>query len=137
MALTKLQRNTLRAKFDGRCAYCGCSLGVRWHADHIEPIVRNDWFKRAGFDSPNHPPSHPERDTVENMNPACAPCNIDKHSLTLESWRVLIAGSNAVLHRDVATFRRAVRYGLVSLADKPVQFYFETISALDAPKDQS
>lgn len=70
----------------------------------------------------------PERDTLENMNPACPPCNIDKHSLSLEEWRKMIQRSNDVLMRDVSAFRRAVRYGLVSLKDEPVLFYFEKLA---------
>jgi hypothetical protein len=122
MKLSKAQRAALREKFGGRCAYCGQPLGERWHADHIEPVVRNDWGRM-----PSKTPEWPERDTLENMNPACAPCNIDKHSLSLESWRQMIQRTNEVLQRDVSTFRRAVRYGLVSLSAAPVVFYFETM----------
>lgn len=136
MPLNKKQRAALREKFGGRCAYCGEPLGERWHADHIEALVRNDWFKRCGFSTPNAPPSYPERDTVENMNPACAPCNIDKHSMTLENWRQIIAGSNAVLRRDVSTFRRAVRYGLIAQVEKPVVFFFETLTPPASPSTE-
>lgn len=136
MALSKKQRAVLREKFGGRCAYCGCELGDKWHADHVEPIVRNDWFKRAGFTKELHrPPDHPERDTLANMNPACPPCNIDKHSLTLEGWRELMQRSNEVLMRDVSTFRRAVRYGLVTLNAEPIVFYFEKLAAQAAAKE--
>jgi 5-methylcytosine-specific restriction endonuclease McrA len=133
MKLTKTQRAALREKFGGRCAYCGQPLGDKWHADHIEPIVRNDWFKRVGSSIPPRGPDYPHRDTLENMNPACPPCNIDKHSLSLESWRGIIERSNEVLARDVSTFRRAVRYGLVALHPKPVVFYFETLQTEVAP----
>jgi hypothetical protein len=47
--------------------------------------------------------------------------------MSLEDWRGIIARSNEVLTRDVSTFRRAVRYGLVTLSPKPVVFYFETL----------
>lgn len=127
MKLTKSQRAALREKFGGRCAYCGQPLGNKWHADHIEPIVRNYLYQRAGFSIPLRGPDYPHRDTLENMNPACPPCNIDKHSMSLEDWRGIIARSNEVLSRDVSTFRRAVRYGLVTLQPKPVVFYFETL----------
>lgn len=126
MALSKTQRAALREKFGGRCAYCGEPLGERWHADHVEPLVRNDWLKIP------RSPDYPHRDTLDNMNPACPPCNIDKHSLSLEAWRQMIQRSNEVLARDVSTFRRAIRYGLVKLSDAPVTFYFERLA-----KDQS
>ncbi len=41
MALTKKQRTELRMKFGGRCAYCGCELSDKWHADHVEAVRRN------------------------------------------------------------------------------------------------
>ncbi len=133
MALRKSQREALFQKFGGRCAYCGQPLGDKWHADHIEPIVRNDWCQRAGFSTPPRGPDYPHRDTLENMNPACPPCNLDKSSLSLETWRGLIERSNEVLARDVSTFRRAVRYGLVQLTPQPVLFYFERIAAQTQP----
>ncbi|EQZ24729.1 hypothetical protein G977_04718 [Escherichia coli UMEA 3585-1] len=36
MALTKKQREKLRMKFGGRCAYCGCELTEKgWHAEVV------------------------------------------------------------------------------------------------------
>ena len=41
MSLSKKQRIVLRAKFGGRCAYCGEVLKEKgWHADHVEPVLR-------------------------------------------------------------------------------------------------
>lgn len=120
MALSKKQRSELKQKYGGHCAYCGCVLGDKWHADHIEAVDRQ-WWK------PGSPASKPENDVIENMNPACAPCNIDKHSLTLENWRAMMQRTNEVLMRDNSTFRRAVRYGLVKLDDSPIVFYFEKL----------
>lgn len=41
MALTKKQREKLRMKFGGRCAYCGCELPEKgWHADHVQAVLR-------------------------------------------------------------------------------------------------
>ena len=124
--MNKKERSLLKQKYGGRCAYCGCVLGDKWHADHIEPVERNDWLTKIGLKE-NRPPNHPERDVIENMNPSCAPCNIDKHSLSLESWRQIIQNTNSVLMRDSATFRRAVRYNLITPNDNPVVFYFETL----------
>lgn len=128
MALTKSERAKLREKYEGRCAYCGGELGDKWHADHIEPVDRE--FKYvSGVGAVQTGKMHrPERDTIENMNPACPPCNLDKHSLSLEAWRDLMQRSNEVLLRDVSTFRRAVRYGLVTLNSAPIVFYFEKLA---------
>lgn len=128
MALSKAERKLLREKFNGRCAYCGGLLGERWHADHIEHVERELKHVPGRGLIATGKMHRPERDTLENMNPACPPCNIDKHSLSLEEWRKMIQRSNDVLMRDVSTFRRAVRYGLVSLKDEPVLFYFEKLA---------
>lgn len=129
MKLSKSQRAALREKFGGRCAYCGEELGDRWHADHIEYVERELVFVPGKGVVSTGRMLRPERDTLENLNPACAPCNLDKHSLTLEAWRALMQRSNEVLMRDVSTFRRAVRYGLVELKATPIVFYFEHAQA--------
>ncbi|WP_341679466.1 HNH endonuclease [Comamonas thiooxydans] len=135
MALGKKQRAELREKFGGRCAYCGGLLSDKWHADHIENVERElKHIPGVGIRSTGKM-LRPERDTLANMNPACPPCNIDKHSLTLEGWRELMQRSNEVLMRDVSTFRRAVRYGLVTLNAKPIVFYFEKLAAQAAAKE--
>ncbi len=42
MALTRKQRERLRMKFGGRCAYCGCVLPEKgWHADHVQAVLRS------------------------------------------------------------------------------------------------
>lgn len=121
MRLTKQQREQVKQKFGGRCAYCGDVLGDKWHADHHLAVRRNDFFVKGAA------PEHPERDCIENMFPSCVPCNIDKRSMALDDWRRIIERSNEVLERDYSTFRRALRYGLVELKAKPVVFYFETL----------
>lgn len=142
MKLTKAQRATLREKFGGRCAYCGQLLGDRWYAYHIEYVERK-LIRVPGKGVVCTGEMHrPERDTIENLNPACAPCNIDKHSFDLETWRGLIQRSNEVPTRDVSTFRRALRYGMVTVNPDPVVFYFELFgdraaAALAGDREQS
>ena len=36
---SKAQRDALRARYGGRCGYCGVVL-VKMQADHIEPVIR-------------------------------------------------------------------------------------------------
>lgn len=41
LKLSKKQREELRMKFGGRCAYCGCQLPEKgWHADHVKAVYR-------------------------------------------------------------------------------------------------
>jgi hypothetical protein len=121
--LNRDQRISLGLMFDGVCAYCGKPLGERWHADHVEPVVRNDWFKQ----SPKRGPDHPERDNIGNLMPACAPCNIDKHSLSLEGWRRKLQDACNVLARNQPTYRHALRFGLVAETQAKVVFWFERV----------
>lgn len=121
MKLTKVQRESLRMKFGGKCAYCGCDLPERWHADHLEAVYREWWKPNGGMEKP-------ENDTIENMMPSCPPCNIDKHAGTLEGWRAKLSRTLDVLNKNQPTYRHAVRFGLVQEKPKPITFYFETLS---------
>ncbi len=125
MALTKSQRARVREMFGGRCAYCGCELGDRWHADHIEPVTRlTEWVDGVGF-RPTGVMHAPHRDIIENMFPACAPCNIDKGGYRLEDWRKKLQSSTVTLMRDASSYRHAKRFGLVVETGIRVVFYFE------------
>ena len=53
-------RGWLYAKYDGRCAACGCHLDHGWEADHIIP------FSQSG------------RTVKEEMQPLCKPCHRKK-----------------------------------------------------------
>ena len=127
MRLTKPQREALRLKFDGLCAYCGKPLGERWHADHFEPLLRQDWLKkRNGL---RRAPDFPERDRLENMMPACAPCNLYKLNRSLEDFRRELGAMVAALESRESTFRHALRFGLVQKTPQPIVFHFERVAA--------
>lgn len=133
MKLTKAQRATLREMLGGQCAYCGCTLGDLWHADHVEHVERkmkwatsSNGSRRLVATGEVH---RPERDTIANLMPSCAPCNIDKHAMTLEQWRTKLQRSVDVLMRNQPTFRHAVRFGLVHATNAQIVFHFERIAA--------
>ncbi|PTE00835.1 HNH endonuclease [Pandoraea apista] len=130
MKLTKAQREQLRLKYDGRCAYCGCQLPERWHADHFEPCIRD--LKRVdtsngGVRLATTTPLRPELDVIENMMPACPPCNISKGSMGLEYWRTWLAGHVTSLNSYHPIYRLAKQYGLIQETGAPVVFYFERV----------
>ena len=125
MKLTKAQREQLKNKFGGHCAYCGCDLGDKWHADHIEAVKR-DIIHVGGGKLVSGEMTRPHLDTIENMNPACVPCNLNKSSMSIEGWRGVLGGYRKALIRDSHTFRHSLRFGLVEFTDKPVVFFFET-----------
>lgn len=117
MKLSKKQREQLKQKFGGRCAYCGCELGAKFHADHIEAVLRN-----IGKD---YAMDRPENDTIGNLFPSCAPCNLYKMSDSLEGFRKRIATQVEVTRRASRSYRTAEAFGLVSATGNPVMFWFE------------
>jgi len=125
MKLTKVQREQVRNKFGGKCAYCGNPLPDRWHADHFEPVIRN-WGK---FKST--PCERPENHRIENMMPACPPCNISKHSLSLEAWRDWLTGHLRSLNAHHSIYRLMKAYGLVIETGNQIVFYFERVQSTD------
>ncbi len=118
MKLNKQQRAELKQKFGGHCAYCGELLGDKWHADHLVAVVR---------DLTTGKPEKPENDVYENLMPACTACNHNKRSLSLESWRSLLAHYRDIqVPRDCSQIRHLMRFGLVEFIQKPVKFFFES-----------
>ncbi|EOR08642.1 hypothetical protein F896_01168 [Acinetobacter genomosp. 15BJ] len=117
MKLSKSQRENLKQKFGGYCAYCGDELGGKWHPDHLIAVVR---------DLTTGKPTKPENDVYENLMPACTPCNHNKRSMSLESWRDLLTHYRDVqVIRDCSQIRHLLRFGLVQFIQKPVVFHFE------------
>jgi len=129
MKLTKAQRATLREMFDGRCAYCGEPLAERgWHADHVERVERKLKRLPSGVVVTTSEVHRPERDTIENLMPSCAPCNIDKHFYSIEEWRALLQARCGVLHYSQSTYRSMLRFGQIVETPTPIVFYFERVA---------
>lgn len=126
---SKRQRDELRAKFGGRCAYCGSELD-KMHADHLEPcirITRDPWGKP--LPAAECRMVKPERNTIANMMPACAPCNLHKGGYDLEGWRDIIQRSAAIIRKQTSTFKAGERFGVITVSERPVRFYFETLAS--------
>lgn len=111
-------RSQVHQKYGGRCAYCGAEITLKqMHVDHLNPIYR----KWEGYPRPNHAGT----DTIDNMMPACAPCNRWKSVLSPEDFRAELTAQVDRLRRDSAAFRMAERHGLVVPTGNPVVFWFE------------
>lgn len=126
-------RQKIFDKYNGRCAYCGCELQKGWHVDEIEPVRRNhiwDSINRKWIAHPTNPTMHPERMNMNNQNPACASCNINKHSESLEDFRKAIKKYVESLNLYSTQYKIAKRYGLIQETGIEVKFYFETINQL-------
>jgi hypothetical protein len=127
--LTKPEREIVRLKFNGKCAYCGEDLPKRWHADHLLPVQRLSQFVPGKGLVTTKELEHPERDSLDNMMPACPPCNIDKHVMKLEDWRLKLQRACEVLRRNNPTYRHAVRFGLIAETVTIVKFHFEQVTS--------
>jgi len=127
--MNKADRQLIFEKFGGHCAYCGCELLKGWHVDEIKPVRRNKiWnqeLKKWEINK-DKPFEHPERMCIENQNPACASCNINKHSESLEIFRSNIKQYVQSLNLYSTQYKIAKRYGLIKETDIEVKFYFET-----------
>ncbi len=132
MKLTKAQRAALKGKYQGRCAYCGTKLGETWHVDHLIPVLRETrWVD--GRLVPTNVVQRREADVLENMMPACPPCNIDKNRMSLNDWRRKLKLSVEVLRKHSPTFRHALRFGLLQETRQGIVFFFESPGAPAAP----
>lgn len=69
------QRERVKAKTNGRCAYCGIILGEKFHLDHIRSI-HDHRSCGDGLWGREH-----------NLNASCAKCNLCKSNLSLEAFR--------------------------------------------------
>ena len=128
ITMNKKERQLIFDKFKGKCAYCGEELKNGWHTDHIEPIVRDShWNKDKGRYEATGTCRKPENDTLENFNPSCASCNIQKNSYTLEQFRSNIKLFVNSLNQYSTQYKFAKRYGLICENDIKVEFYFEKI----------
>jgi hypothetical protein len=140
MALSKKSREAIFNKYGGRCAYCGCTLAKGWHADHLKPIRRKmKYCSVQQRDIPTGELRYPKREVLENYNPACASCNINKHSMSLEEFRNLVGGFLKSLNRDSTQYKIAKRYGFIIEVEQPVVFYFEKVrtECVSLEKDHS
>ena len=108
MAVSTKIRKQVYQKFDGRCAYCGYEITQgQMQVDHIHPKALNG------------------SDDMENLNPACHPCNNYKVTFSIEELRRQIGRQVERARRYSVNFRLAERYGLIELTGSPVVFYFE------------
>lgn len=67
----------------------------------------------------------PEAERLENMFPACAPCNLLKTSYSLEMFRKQVSLQVERGRKSSMNFRTAERFGLIEAVEKPVVFWFE------------
>lgn len=121
------KRERIHARYGGRCAYCGCEIGIgEMEADHLVP--------RFLFERKHEQGRIPEalahlgRDDVDhedNLMPSCRTCNRWKSTLTLEKFRRELGKQLERARRYSSNYRMALRYGMVEERPGPVAFHFE------------
>ena len=76
--ISKKEREIIKQKFNGLCAYSGTKLEDDWQIDHVKPLIRN-WWNNTAMREENH--------NLENMFPVQKLINHYKGSLDLELFR--------------------------------------------------
>lgn len=108
-SISKATRLKVYEKYNGHCAYCGCTLTLKeMQVDHIQSVY---WYNGAN--------------DIENYNPACRMCNFYKSTMPIEKFREQLGQLTSRLERSVFIFRLAKKYGLIREIKEPVIFYFE------------
>lgn len=137
MALTKKQRQQVWDKSKGHCWYCGNRLPEKgWHADHCDAVYRMTSRKSYSSAWGEVPESikqllddgcmqKPQNDKIENIVPACAPCNLFKSVFSIEEFRTEIALQVERARKQSVNFRTAERFGLIETRPLDVVFWFE------------
>lgn len=117
-ALTKNIREQVKAKFGGRCGYCG-EVHQRLQIDHIHPVSLS-YSLRKGKDV----------NDSDNLMPACFSCNNYKLNRSLEQFRTDLQEQVWCGRQYSLNFRLAERFGLIQPTGKQVKFYFESLDSM-------
>jgi 5-methylcytosine-specific restriction endonuclease McrA len=87
----RFRRIAVFQKYGGRCAYCGDHVSVAsMEVDHIHPRAQRHLVSLESFEN------------LENLHPACRPCNRTKGNRNLEDFRTHIRR----LRNDLITSKR-------------------------------
>ena len=132
MPIPKKSREIVLNKYGGRCAYCGCELKGKFQVDHLISQRNFEWHLRNQYKIPAFLEHLTLADVnhIDNLMPACCSCNNYKSTCDLETFRKEIQMQPERLMRAKPMVRLAERFGLVKIQEKPVVFYFETVSDL-------
>jgi 5-methylcytosine-specific restriction endonuclease McrA len=106
--------------------YCGVVLDAKFHVDHMKPIYRhwpNAWKYVNDLG----------KDEVENLGPACPPCNLWKSTHSIEQFRHEIMEQPDRVKDKSGGFRLAQRFGLIMIERHSVIFWFEKFASKETP----
>lgn len=132
MYISKKDRELIKNKFQGKCAYSGTELRDDWQVDHVKPIVRNWRDGTCKFESEHK---------LDNMVPCQKLINHYKGSMSLESFRNWYLGglherlgklpkkpkAEKSIKRKAYILEIASFFGITENIPFNGKFYFETI----------
>ena len=132
MYISKKDREIIKKKFGGKCAYTGTELKDDWQVDHVKPVRRNWWLNNSAIFEENH--------NLQNMLPSQRIVNHYKHSMDLEQFRNFMRDFHIRISKlpknpkiEKSIKRKAYMLEIASIfditPDKPFsgRFYFETL----------
>lgn len=82
MYISKKQREIVRNKFGGKCAYAGTELFPDWQVDHAKAVRRNWFLNNSAIREENH--------NIDNMIPAQRIVNHYKHSMDVDQFKAFM-----------------------------------------------
>lgn len=108
--ISKALRQSVYAKYGGRCAYCGKRITLKdMQIDHINSVY-----------------NYGENAVIENLMPSCRSCNFYKSTMSIEKFREQIGKVKSRLEK-IFIYRLARDYRLIYENNIKVKFYFEKI----------
>lgn len=133
MYISKKDRELIKQKFAGKCAYSGTELEPDWQVEHIKPVVRNWWTNTAMFEDAHN---------LGNMVPVQKLINHYKGSISLEEFRTWLLGGLHLRLKKVPKNPRTEKgakkkayilkiasyFGITEDTPFSGRFYFETLS---------
>lgn len=123
MAFSKKIRQAVYDKCGGHCAYCGREIAYKdMQVDHVIPLERGVsplWVEDRGYQRGT--------DDFDNLLPSCRMCNFRKGTLSVELFRKEIEHQCEGVCKTFQG-RMSLAYGLIERVNKPIVFYFETLT---------
>ncbi len=112
MSFSKKIRETVYAKYNGRCAYCGKYLAIKdMQVDHFRPLKAWNENECGSND-------------LSNLMPACRTCNHYKRANSIETFRRYIEEIPQKLMKNYI-YKVGLKYDQIYDTPHPVRFYFE------------
>jgi 5-methylcytosine-specific restriction endonuclease McrA len=129
--MNKELKHKIKVKYNGRCAYCGIELDNTWQVDHM--ISKREYSSQI---QAGKQPKHLKHltlndvDHIDNLTPACKPCNNYKHSYSVDFFRetlkTMLNKKHEYLFKSKTKMQVALNMGTVKLQEWDGVFYFET-----------